>query len=98
MVCPVYREELERRARMWAQGMSTKEMAKECCVSVDTITSYASYHREHFPHRHVTNMIGDAEERERARAMRADGMTYKAIADALGRSRSTVRQWCNGGD
>ena len=98
MACPVYREELERRARMWAQGMSTKEMAEECCVSVDAITSYASYHREHFPHRHVTTIVGDAEERERAMLMRADGMTYRAIAKTLGRSRSTVRQWCNGGD
>ena len=98
MACHVDHEELERRARMWAQGMSTKEMADECCVSVDAITSYASYHREFFPHRHITTMVGDAEERERARAMRADGMTYKAIADTLCRSRSTVRQWCNGGD
>lgn len=93
-ISPVDREELERRAWMWAQGLSTKQMAEECCVSVDAITSYASYHREHFPHRHVTTIVGDAEERERARVMRADGMTYRAIAKTLGRSRSTVRQWC----
>jgi len=37
--------------------------------------------------------LGNAERAARAREMRAQGMTYKAIAEALGVSLDTARRW-----
>ena len=91
MACHVDHEELERRAHMWAHGMSLREMAKECYVTYKTMQCYVCRHREFFPHRHAPSTT---DERNRARAMRADGMTYEAIADALSRDIDSVWQWC----
>lgn len=94
MTRTVCRKELERRAQMWAQGLSTKQMAEECCVSVYAINAYVRTHRDEFPYRQPTSSL---DERERARRMRAEGMTYKAIGAKLGRDTSTVWHWCNDG-
>ena len=91
MACRVDHKELERRARMWAQDMSLREMAKECCVTYKTMQCYVCRHREYFPRRHTPSTT---DERTKARAMRADGMTYKAIADAFGRDVGAVWRWC----
>lgn len=94
MACTVDHEELERRARMWARGMSIREIAAECFVAPITIERYVYRYRKFFPCRSPRSTT---DERDRARAMRADGMTYKAIADALGRHENTVWRWCNDG-
>lgn len=83
--------ELRRRAKLWAQGLSTKQIAHECGTSVRTMQRYISDHRWAFPYRDPSNST--IEDRDRARAMRADGMTYLAIANELGRPVSTVRGW-----
>lgn len=83
--------ELRRRAMLWAQGLSTKQIAHECGTSVRTMQRYISDHRWAFPYRDPSNST--REERDRARAMRADGMTYLAIANELDRPVSTVRSW-----
>lgn len=94
MACTVDHEELERRARMWAQGMSIREMAKERFITAKTMGSYVCRYRKFFPRRH---MASTAEEREKARAMRAEGMTYRAVADVLGRNKNAVWHWCKDG-
>lgn len=94
MACSVYREELERRARMWAQGMSIREIAAECFVTPNTIERYVCRYRKFFPRRSPRSSLT---ERDRARAMRAEGMTYKAIAETLSRHEGTVWHWCNDG-
>lgn len=94
MACHVDHEELERRAQLWAQGMSVKQMAEECCVTAKTMGSYVCRYRKFFPHRRTPST---AEERDRARAMRAEGMTYEAIANELGRNKNAVWHWCKDG-
>lgn len=94
MAGTVDREELAIRMRLWSQGMSVKEMAAECCVTYKTMQCYVCRYRKYFPRRHTPSTT---DERDRARAMRADGMTYKAIAETLGRKKRTVWQWCNDG-
>ena len=84
-------KELTRRARMWASGISIREIANECCVTEHTIECYVRKHSDLFPYRHATST---PEERESARMMRSSGMTYMAIAEALGRDISTVVRWC----
>ena len=87
-------EELERRAEMWARGMSIREMAAECFVAPITIERYVYRHRKFFPRRSPRSSLT---ERDGARAMRSEGMTYKAIADTLSRHEDTVWHWCNDG-
>ncbi len=92
MACHVDREELAIRMQLWAQGMSIREMAEERFVTHKTMQRYVCRHRKFFPRRHRAST---AEEREKARAMRAEGMTYKAIAETLGRNKNAVWHWCN---
>ena len=94
MACHVDYEELAIRTQLWAQGMSIREMAKERFVAAKTMERYVYRYRKYFPHRHTPST---AEERDRARAMHAEGMTYEAIAETLSRHESTVRHWCNDG-
>ena len=56
------------------------------------IDDYLDRHRDVFQRRRQ-HRVSTSEERDRARAMRADGMTYLAIANELGRPVSTVRGW-----
>lgn len=94
MACHVDHEELAIRMRLWAQGMSIREMAAERFVTYKTMQCYVCRHREFFPRRHA---LSTTDERKRARAMRDEGMTYKAIADVLGRNKNAVWHWCNDG-
>lgn len=94
MAGTVCHKELERRARMWAQGMSIREMADECFVTYKTMQCYVCRYRKFFPRRHTPSTT---DERKRARAMRAEGMTYRAIANELGRNKNAVWHWCKDG-
>lgn len=84
-------KELTRRARMWANGMSIREIANECCVTEHTIECYVRKHRDLFPYRHATSTLA---ERESAKEMHESGMTYASVAKELGRDISTIVRWC----
>ena len=43
----------------------------------------------------IARLAASQEKREAARAMRAEGKSYRRIADALGVSRRSVIYWCN---
>lgn len=86
-----YSRVLYTRAKMWAQGLSTKQIANKCGTTVRTMQQYISDHRWAFPYRDASS--NTREDRDRARAMRAEGMTYLAIANELDRPVSTVRSW-----
>ena len=83
--------ELKRRAELWAQGKSARQIAEECGVTKDRISEYARLHRDVMPLRGRGRAT--EEDRRRAREMRAEGMTYLAIACELDRPVSTVRSW-----
>ena len=85
-------EKLEHRAKLWAQGMSTKQMAHECGMTERSMCRYIDCHRSAFPRRKKQCGCTD-EELRRAREMRAEGMSFLAIANELDRPVSTVRSW-----
>ena len=83
-----YRVMLERRAAMWAKGLSIKAMARREGVTRYAMSKFTETHRESFPYRYAPRVTLDSE--EVMRRMKAEGMTYKEIARQMGTSVATV--------
>lgn len=79
---------------MWAEGASVKAIARALRRPPSTISGVVSRDRERFPRR----KLRDATEADRAtmRAMRAEGYSCKAVAEALGLARGTVYRYWRG--
>jgi DNA-binding NarL/FixJ family response regulator len=82
------REEIDRLAAMWADGVPVSDMAEELGTTRATIYRCARRHRDRFPSRRTTI---DGREAAALERMWGDGESVKTISGRLGVSVSTVR-------
>lgn len=82
-------------SRLWQQGMVGSRIAKTLGIDERKLYEMTHNHRDLFPRRRAEfEHVSDAEKWLMVE-MRANGMTYRAIAEELGREHSTVRRWCH---
>lgn len=70
--------------RLWAEGVPTKQIAREINVTQMSVCSYVTRHREDFPPRHVQKNFMTPENYKTMRRMWSDGKSIKSIAHAVG--------------
>lgn len=85
-----------RAMRLWASGMLVKDIASEVGVPYGTVMSWAYRNRDNFPARHSATRL-TKRQREMIRLMRSNGMTYAAIAKAMGVCTNTVSRVVHNG-
>lgn len=80
----------EAAKKMWANGVSVKQMAYRLGISTRSVTYYVTRYRFDFPQRHRSKRLTDAQ-RQWIIAMRDEGATIKHIADEIGCHENTVQ-------
>lgn len=80
----------EAAKKMWASGMSVKQMAYRLGISKRSVTYYVTRYRFDFPQRHRSKRLTDAQ-RQWIIAMRDEGATIKHIAEEVGCHKNTVQ-------
>lgn len=79
----------EAAKKMWASGVSVKQMAYQLGISKRSAMYYITRYRFDFPERFKCPRL-TPDERKSIVAMRADGMKIREIADAIGCHKNTV--------
>lgn len=74
--------------RMWHEGATIAEIARDTGLNASTVASYAHYHRESCPRR-TGGRVSGWQRLEMVR-LREEGYTVKRVAYRLGVSESTV--------
>lgn len=86
-------------ARLWAAGMSGKQIAVAVGATASDVYYTARWHREDFPRRRRQFVhVGQSEAermRETIHAMRSHGASWRDVATATGRTIRTVRRWAH---
>lgn len=75
--------------RLWQLGIPVKDISNQCGVPYCTIMRWAEHHREDFPARRKSARI-TRRQRQKVIKLRAKGLTYKRIAEAVGIHENSV--------